>query len=106
MVFSRILSQTFSKTVSQIGKMNHPFAKYTREEKLDIFVRVPAVIGGVCGAIAGATEGYDFSKKDHFVSNMIFTTFGMIYYSIFGGISGALWPISIPIIVRRMYTKN
>jgi hypothetical protein len=97
MVFFRIVSQTFS----QIGKYNHPFSKYTRDEQLNIFVKVPAVIGCACGAVSGAVEGYDYSKKDHFVSNMIFTTVGMFYYSIFGGVSGALWPISIPIIVSR-----
>ena len=97
MVFSRILSTTFSK----ISKYNLPFSKYTKDEKRDIFVVLPAIIGGGCGAVSGSINMFNFSKDDHFFVSMMFTTCGVFYGGIAGALSGILWPISIPLIVSR-----
>jgi hypothetical protein len=101
MVFSRILSTTFSK----ISKYNLPFSK---DAKRDIFVVLPAIIGGGCGTVSGANSMFNFSKDEHFYVSMLFTTAGVFYGGIAGALSGILWPISIPLIVSRcnITTKN
>ena len=100
--FSRIIS----KTIDKLGKFNLPFSKYTKEEKMEYFTYFPAVIGGGCGAYMGAHDGYDMSKKEHFIYNMTFTTFGIFYGSMFGAVSGVLWPISVPVLITRYIRKG
>lgn len=99
MVFSRILSTTFSK----INKYNHPFSK---NDQYNIFVVAPAIIGGGCGIVSGATGAFEFSKDDHFFVSMMFTTFGVFYGSIVGAVSGILWPISVPLIISRFNERS
>lgn len=102
MIFSRFLSKTSSK----LSRINFPFSKYTKEDKIKYFIYFPAVIGGGCGAHMGACDGYDMSKTDHFFYNMMFTTLGIFYGSICGVVSGVLWPISVPVLITRYITIN
>jgi hypothetical protein len=104
MVFSTILS----KTLTKIGNHSvNPLKKYTREEATECFVYFPAAIGGVCFAGRGAYEGYEYSKDCHYAANLSCATLGIFYGYCFGTIFGALWPITIPVLVsRQIYGPN
>ena len=98
MVFSSIMS----RTLSHMGKYNiNPLTKFTKEEAMECFVLFPASIGGIMGACRGAYEGYDYAKESHFAANITVATLGLFYGYGFGAIFGALWPVSLPILVSR-----
>jgi hypothetical protein len=98
MFFSTILSRAF-KTV---GKYNiNPMKSYTKEEVIEHFVLFPASIGGIMGSCRGAYEGYEYTKDSHFAYNITTATVGLFYGYGFGAVFGAVWPISVPILVSR-----
>ena len=102
MKFANFLSKTFSK----INRNNHPFSKLTKEDKREYFVYYPAIVGSCCGAKMGWDTGFEMTKHDHCFINIAMTAVSMGYLSFIGAAMGAIWPISVPIVIARQFVEK
>ena len=95
-----------SKTASVLNRNNHPFSKLTKEDKKEYFLFYPAVVGGLIGAKMGWDGGFEMTKHDHCFINIAMTAGGMGYGSIIGAALGAIWPVSVPVMIARQYVEK
>jgi hypothetical protein len=99
MRFTNFLSRKFSA----INRNNHLFSKLTKEDKMEYFVYYPAIVGGCCGAKTGWDSGFDMTKDAHYFLNIPVTAVCMLYGTFCGAVYGAIWPVSLPILISRQF---
>ena len=95
-----------SKNVGRLNRNNHPFSKLTKEDKREYFLFYPAVVGGCIGAKMGWDGGFEMTKHDHCFINIAMTAGSMGYGSIIGAAMGAIWPVSVPIMIARQFVEK
>ena len=91
---------------SQIKTVIAPW-KWNNQDKQDFFLLFPATIGSGLGTIWGAYEGFEYSKKEIFVGNLIITSVGGFWGYWIGFFAGGIWPISLSVALGRLlYSDN
>jgi hypothetical protein len=89
--------------VSSLRKIS----SYIQKNKEGIII-IPAIIGAHIGGVYYSYTGYQSTKKEDFVYNMVTTiSHGFSGYC-FGGLCGFLWPVSTLVLIgrRRIYVKD
>lgn len=67
------------------------------------FTGVMTVTGTVIGGKCGLDLGYSYTKNDAKIFDSVFiNTMSTCYGMILGGITGALWCISIPVLIHKL----
>lgn len=88
-------------------KTNIPPWKWSSNDQLESFVLFPAAVGGVCGSLWGANEGFKYSKQELFVVNVAITGSGLVWGYWLGFLGGCIWPVSTTVAISRLlYPRN
>ena len=98
----RVHGKEMVEIMRKYHKDSTPPWKWSTNDQLERLVMFPASVGGVCGSLWGANEGFKYSKHEIFVVNVGVTGSGVVWGYWLGFIGGVIWPVSTMVVIGRM----
>ncbi len=80
------------------------FEKFLAKNHAFIFV-YPCVVSGITGSIYGGYHSFVFSKKEHYIHNVLCTVTGISLGFAYGAVLGIIWPVSFSVAALRQIVR-